>query len=445
MARLFSVRFMAAVTVCAVAAVALVATPKIYSRANTKSPTLLEVLNIVHLPSHLRLYSGAVDESGYPLISADRAAETFGENGADVDKRYQLNKDLSTVDIALQLDGQHKAHDQSFYPTTAAGEGRRPQALTNYKGAAEEVVDQDVRAPSGKRLQWTHLADDGGKSIIDYADDGETVIGETLFDPPECCEAPFLKSQRRWLPDTERTLIYSDLRAEDGKRTRTKLDSHHRITWQMVCQDKRCYAAGTTVVGYYPGDDSDSPLKLRFKSESDYYTDDAKYYRLDRDGTLWYELKIGASTIDIIYYDATGTKPVLRQTFFRYDETGPDRAIKMTANSVYELYDLYEFDSTGARGNTFGFLYSKLDNVDVNNITINGVFYKEISLYFDRETGAFTWGVLFPDGPDSRISVDKSNFTPPPLPHPSPDEMRIQVPVIGDDLPVPTPQSSGYP
>ncbi|MDR3613196.1 MAG: hypothetical protein P4L53_06500 [Candidatus Obscuribacterales bacterium] len=436
MVRRFSARLGAIATVFVVAIVTVAGISQLLrSSSDNKSTTLQQVLDLTQLPWQLRLFPGGVDTSGKPLVSGDRAVEILRDDQTGVDSRYQTNKDKSTIDAHLQPDGRHQAESQSFYPTASDGDGRHPQALTKYQGAEEKVVDQDVRRVNGKRLQLTHVSADGAKSIIDYAEDGLTVVGETLFDPPPACcgEGPLLKSQQRWLADAQHSLVYSDITNKDGKRTKTKFDGDHQILWTMICQERQCYPSGTTVTGYYAG-----THKPRFESKSDYYVDEAKYYR--DNGTLWYDLKIMPSSNDITFYDATGTKPVLEQNFFRHDEIGPDKAIKMTANSVYEPYEIFEFDADGNPSNNFTLMGGKVGNVDVRNITISGVFYKEISFYFDRDTGQFNWGVLFPNGLDSRISVDKSNFTPPPLPRPSPDELKLSIPFTDDDLPVPPPQ-----
>jgi hypothetical protein len=436
MARRFSARLGAIAAVCAVALVALATTTQIFHSSAIKKPnTLQQLLGLAERPWQVRLFSGGADASGKPLMPGDRALEKLRDDYTGVDSRYQTNKDKSTIDAHLQSDGQHQADSKSFYPINpGVDEERHPLATTKYKGD-EQIVAQDVRRKDGKRLQLTLVSTDQSKSIVDYAEDGKTVIGETLFDPPPLCcgEGPVLKSEQRWLADAEHSLVYSDITDSDGKRTKTKFDRDHQILWIMVCPQKQCYVDGITVTGYYAGSH-----KLRFDGKSTYQVDEVKYYR--QDGTPWYDEKIMSSSNDITLYDASGMKPVLEQNFFRNDETVSDKAIKMTANSVYEPFEIFEFDADGNSSNTFTLMGGKIDNVDANNITLNGVFYKSVSFYFDRETDQFTWGVLFPAGPDSRISVDKSNYTPPPLPRPSPDELKIAVPLFGDDLPVPPPQ-----
>ena len=333
MARRFSARLGAIATVFVVAFVAVAATSQLLpSSSDNKSTTLQQVLGLAQLPWQMRLFSGGADPSGKPLVPGDRAVEILRDDQTGVDSRYQTNKDKSTIDAHLQPDGRHQVESQSFYPTHANGEGRHPQALTNYQGGEENIVDQDIRRVDGTRLQLTNVSADGAKSIIDYAEDGFTVVGETLIDPPSCCGGPLLKSQQRWLADAQHSLVYSDLTDKDGKRTKTKFDGDHQILWTMMCPQRECYVSGTTVTGYYA-----DTHKVRFESQSTYDLDEAKYYR--EDGTLWYDSKIMPSSNDITFYDATGTKQVLEQNFFRHDETGSDKAIKMTANSVAPASD----------------------------------------------------------------------------------------------------------
>jgi hypothetical protein len=434
MARRFSARPAATAVACAVAVVALAATSQlIHSSSDKQRATLQQVLDLPQQPSQLRLFSGGVDTSGKPLVPGERAVEMLRDDRTGVDKRYQTNKDRSTINVQLQPDGRHQAESQDFYPTVSDEDGRHLQALTNYEGDKEKIVAQDIRRKNGTLLRSIQVSDDGAKSIVSYAEDGDTVIDETLFDPPPlCCGEALVKSQHRWLADAQHSLAYADVTASDGTRTKTKFDDNHQILWAMKCAQKQCYSSGTTVKGYYA-----NTHELRFESESDYNVDKAKYYRLD--GTLWYVLKITSSSNDITFYDATGKKPVLEQDFFRKDETDSNEGVKITANSIYTLSEIIEFDADGNASNTFNFLGDEIDHIEANNITLDGVFYKRISLYFNQG-GELNWGVLLPDGPESRISVDHSNYKPPPLPRPSPDELKLSIPLFGDDLPVPPPQ-----
>ncbi|MDR3616627.1 MAG: hypothetical protein P4L53_23910 [Candidatus Obscuribacterales bacterium] len=434
MARRFSARPAAITVASAVAVLALAATSQLLpSNSGKKSAALQQVLDLPQQPFQLRLFSGGVDTSGKPLVPGERAVEMLREDRTGVDKRYQINKDRSTVNVQLQPDGRHQAQSQVFYPTASDDDGRHLQALTNYQGDKEKVVAQDIRRKDGTRLRSTHVSNDGAKSIVSYAEDGNTVIDETLFDPPPlCCGEALVKSQHSWLADAQHSLVYADVTASDGIRTKTKFDDKHQILWTMKCAQKQCYSNGTTVRGYYA-----DTHNVRFESESDYSVDKAKYYR--QDGTLWYELKITSSSNAITFYDATGKKPVLEQDFFRKDETDSDQAVKITANSVYTISEITEFDADGNATNTFDFLGDEIDHFAAKNITLDGVFYKEINLYFNQG-GELNWGVLLPDGPGSRISVNHSNYTPPPLPRPSPDELKLSIPLFGDDLPVPPPQ-----
>jgi hypothetical protein len=156
---------------------------------------------------------------------------------------------------------------------------------------------------------------------------------------------------------------------------------------------------------------------------------------LREDGTLSYTLSMSYGLVTIKYFDNTGKKQVLEQTWYRNTDT--------TDGVTKHTYVLSDVTLTDAEGNKTRMLTvnheGRAYHEELYDATINGVKYKEVDNFYSpdgtRNESRF-WNTSV-DHP-----YDKSE------PHTAAENLRVTVPEgvlamrvqIDEDLPVPYPQ-----
>jgi hypothetical protein len=219
----------------------------------------------------------------------------------------------------------------------------------------------------------------------------------------------------------------------DGTRTVVDYDEKHHPL-KVANWSEYGSVAGTTVEGYYP-----VTYKPRFSSKSDYNSDLVSYFH--EDGSLWYKLDIGTSTVTVKYFDQTGTRELLEQMWWRHEVT-----TNGVTHVTYSLYTLAFWDDQGNKTRSMSFSEKGVvDFETLYDVTVGGVKYKELDNFYN------------PDGTlkETRYWIGEAHFPPDKIePHQVQENIRAQVPAdaltmhvqIDDDLPIPPPQTGpeGY-
>jgi hypothetical protein len=278
----------------------------------------------------------------------------------------------------------------------------------------------------GKLEKVVHVDEAKRKHVLEFAEDGVTVLSEQWYQlPVNRSDFGYLISEEHWQVNAgQRTLSYSNFRHGDGTRTITTWDEHHNPLFEMS-RDKYDSPAGTTtVIGYYPG-----TIKHRFEGVADANVDEVKF--LDPNGTMYLDLEIASCTSSFTYYDRTGKNKTMIQTFLRDDvvENGVKKAI-------YTPMSITEFDSDGKETTLYYFSDNKVDGYEKVGVTVNGIKYKKAFFFFlDGKLSLVSHWVTDPDKP-TPDDVDKNpTFT---VPIPEIEGKKLQPLVqITDDLPVP--------
>jgi len=394
--------------------------------------TLQAALNQPAPGLSFHLYSGAADPTtGKPVTITDHSVEAPGPQGSGVVTQYLTNKDRSTVDILTKPDGKSPALVQSYYPRPPGQIGRHPHVKTVYAKDKDLIVDQDARWISGYLQERSHTDESGVRSVVDFAEDGMTIVGEKWFEAPKCCDGPILKSEHRWRADRDHSLSHEDLLLDDGTRAIVDYDEHGRQT-RIEHQPPQGIINGTTVVAYYPDG------RVRLDSKTDEHTDTALYYRPD--GTLSHKALIDASATDIYYFDATGQKLVLRQYYWRYDTT-----VEGETTSKYVPYLVSEYDASGEQSRVFEFRDGWVYSDEHDNTTVDGVPYKEVDFNYAGEGETLSlvlmWQLEVKPPPDRRVEhTPAENIHSPKAPA---DEMEPRV-KLEDNLPIPPKQNGEH-
>jgi hypothetical protein len=422
----------------AVAALALLAAAgsQLFSDGASPAPDLHQLVGLSETPLE-HLYADQSDAGitkqptvtrsvSFPTVAADGSAGEF--------LSYTTFGDRSSEDAASSSDGAHLRISTSFYPVPPGELGRHPHSKKTFAVKGDALIDDDVRWYSGKRQQHLHVDDDGSEQIVDYAEDGHSILDDRWYNPPEYRGTlPLLRSEQRYRNDPQHTLSYSDQLNANGTRIATDWDEHHLpqkiITWANANR----IVPGTTVIGYYPFPNN---TKIRFQGEADFYFDTVRYYRLE-DGSLSHILKIGSGNTEVQTYDRTGTKVLLVQTFTRHEKVkdGDNRG-----KTEYELSGINEIDADGHPSNEFYFNRGGFALVELLNATVGGVQYKKVAYGFN-EDGTLDFMSYWTDS--STTGPNRVDFHPP-MKHVQidvpEDERQLKV-LIDDDLPIPLSQN----
>jgi hypothetical protein len=324
---------------------------------------------------------------------------------------------------------QHLISSRSYFPPVTAQPGRRLHIARSFraKGNFDEVVAEEIRRLDGTMAKQTNLLDDGRKHIVDYADDGITFVGEKWFAKPDCCMDPVLQSDMRWFADAKHTVAHANVLNGDGTHTITDFDISEHVL-RLEQQPQYGSVPGTTIEAYYLGS-----YKLRYRAKCDYSSDHVEYLR--EDGTLSYTLSMSYGLVTIKYFDNTGKKQVLEQTWYRNTDT--------TDGVTKHTYVLSDVTLTDAEGNKTRMLTvnheGRAYHEELYDATINGVKYKEVDNFYSPD-GTLSESRFWNTSVDH--PYDKSE------PHTAAENLRVTVPVgvlamrvqIDEDLPVPYPQ-----
>jgi len=371
----------------------------------------------------------AEDFDRHLLPALDRVTyvpENMGLLGAG--ERYLQGTDLSLEKIVMQPDGQWVKTSDTYYPrrTKHSTEPWHPHVHTAYADDSALVVDQVTYwYEGGKPEKWLHVDEAKRRHVLEFAQDGLTVLSEQWYQLPfHRYDNGYLISEQHWqVNDGQTTLSYSNFRHDDGSRTITTWDEHHKPLVEMS-RDKYDVVAGTKVIGYYPGTE-----KHRFEGEANANYDNVNFFRPDR--TLSLNLAIASCTSEFTYYDSTGKNKTLTQTFMRNDvvENGVKKAI-------YSPIAVMEFDANGKETFEYFIQDNKVDSYEKVGVTVNGINYKKAYFSFvDGKLDLVSHWVTDADKstPDD---VDKNPTFTFPMAEIAPEKLQPLV-QITDDLPVP--------
>jgi hypothetical protein len=171
----------------------------------------------------------------------------------------------------------------------------------------------------------------------------------------------------------------------------------------------------STICAYYPG-----TKHVRMKARVDFHADVATYY--SKNGIREYVLKLSADTTTIRYFDATGTKVVLEQVWWRHDyvEQGETK-------HNYHIYTITQMDDGGRPRREFMFQTGVLWSVTDYHVTVKGVAYAQVAYLYDEHTQTLAH-VFY-----ARHAVTFSSHQPTKMETHTPEE-NIAAPTVGQDL-----------
>jgi hypothetical protein len=395
-------------------------------------PSLNAISGAPEISQQFRLYSGELDPSTRaPITQMQTAVDILGPGGVPI-FRYVTDKDRSTDDLQLKPDGMQIAKSQSYYPEDANQPGRHPHVVRFYAATSDTVVDEHVYRFNGKLAEQTKADENGGKHILAYGLDGQTVVKEVSISPRDYpWDDPVLQKEEHWREDARHTLSFRDCINPDKTRTLTDWDAlGHTL---KVMHEPEYGVAGTTAIAYFPGTD-----KIRLDAKADYYAMTARYLRID--GTLDHILKLSPSITEIQYFNPSGTKMTLAQTWWRKTEivNGLPK-FKYTINTISEL------NNQGEITRDIGYSDGKLEYIWLHNVELNGITYAEADYNYDPTAGFMAsvnyWQTMGHQADSEETHTAAENIRPPVLP---PRDLTMLINPDEDNLPIPPPQP-GYP
>lgn len=368
-----------AACICA-AATAYILVP---SESNN-SPPLGEVLYVPPVLVTDRLYPGATDpNTGAPATPYDRGVDVMGPTGDVPAVRYLTYKDGSLEIVQLQRDGVLPRESRLYYPKLEEQNALRLQKRSFFAENGKDIVEQTVFREDGTRLEHTtmriqsrvtktgYLLEKKWKETTAYHTDGRTIVGQQAWFKDEFTELVIVKEQR-WLPNAEHSLVYLNVYnvASDTEKTRviTEFDENNRVLKHTEIKINN----HSVTRAYYP-----VSFSLRFEGSSDYTTNTVTFYRPD--GTKERIEEIGASQVEITYFDKTGKITTGKQHWW-HDEQGLTSG---EAKAVTGLYMLYEFDRSGEQVRDIYYYQGKMRRDTRVNYTVGGVTYKQVEWRFD--------------------------------------------------------------
>lgn len=185
--------------------------------------------------------------------------------------------------------------------------------------------------------------------------------------------------------------------------------------------------------GYYPGTGV-----LRVSIEGTYNTTNANYHRPD--GTLDHVIELSRGSVKVSYFDASGTKKRLEQMFFRQSKDGN---LEKGAKVSYKIYTIDEMDGDGNPSRSFRLWDGGLGAFALHSVVVNGVLYGEAEYSYDHQTHTLKTVRYWIGKADHKYDLEEEHkpeeaLAPPAVPA---DELKPQVNLDEDDLPVPPPQS----
>lgn len=382
--------------------------------------TVEEALNIPRTPLQQRLY---------PVDSTiDSAVEV-----ASPHMRYITYKDRSTEDVLLMPGSNTDMISSQWYYAEQPGEnGRRPYIARVY-GVGNVVIEEKVQQLNGLLLKTTVVSQTTKVRLItDFAADGVTHLREQEFLKPKCCGDEDLIRDERWRDDAGHTLAYRNIYHPDETRTITEFDEHMHVL-KMIEWPKYKSVAGSSVKVYYPGS-----FKLRLESSADYYQNTVRYYR-ENDGSLEAIVKLSPGMTDIEYYDASGTKVRLHQSWWRTEVTADG-----VVTSTYRPYVIDEYDAQGIQILQQTFSEGVVSEEQRFNVTIDGVTFFRLDYGYAKdgtlkELRYWLKEVKYPPFKlETHTPAEGLKLTPL-----SAESLRMQID-IDPDLPIPPPQRGGY-
>ena len=449
MARKQVIRTLATAALVSTAALLAVAVPLLWNVGSDSGPVLIldrSVLDSLHapnLPEVSRLFSGEKGlDTGARLSLMDRETDVYkGKKLPGV--RYVVNDGNSTEDIVLKPDGEHFAFRQTYFEVQPGEIGRRPHITQIYAADKDLVVDEWVLRLAGTNEEHTVNSEDGAKLVTGFGEDGQRIIHKLVVAAREnTYSEPILQSDERWSDDAAHLLTYSNIvDPKDKTHTVREWDEQHCLIQETHLPAYNS-AVGTTTLAYYPGCPAatgaalTSTAHVRLDSQVNSSENVAKYFR--KDDKLDHVLKLSRGYLVIQYFDPTGTKMLLEQSWFVKDkvEHGQTR-------HTYEISMIKEMDADGKPLRTYNYWDGALGSIDAYDVTVDGVEYGEIDSVYDKDTHKL-WRVMYWLGKADH-KFDKDEYHKPEenlgLPQVAADLLKMRVDPEADHLLVPPPMS----
>jgi hypothetical protein len=452
MARKQVIRTVAIATLISALAAALlaVAVPELWHVGGDLGPVLLvdrwsvsESLHAPNMPEVSRLFSGEEDpETGARLSLMDRGSDAYkGTMLPNV--RFVDNDDRSTEDIVLKPDGEHFAFRQTYFKVQPGEIGRRPHIIQIYAPDKDLVVDEWILRLASTNEEHTVNSEDGAKSVTGFGKDGQRIIHKLVIAARERTYLdPILQSDQRWSDDAAHQLTYSNiLDPKDLTHTIREWDDQHDLI-KVTHIPRYDSIVGTTILAYYPrgpalsGSALASTPHIRLDSEVNGSENVAKYFR--KDDTLDHVLKLSRGYLVVQYFDPSGTKMLLEQSWYVRDKVEQGKT-----THIYSISTIKEMDAAGNPLRNYNYWDGALGSIDAYNVTINGVEYGEVDSVYDKDTHKLSRLMYWLGKADHKF--DKDEYHKPEenigLPDVPADLLKMRVDPEADRLLIPPPMS----
>jgi hypothetical protein len=437
----------ALISACATALLA-VAVPALWQVGSDSPPVLIldrsvsESLHAPNMPEVSKLFSGEQDlETGARLSLMDRATDVY--KGTRLPRvRFVINGD-STEDIVLKPDGEHFAFRQTYFKEQPGEIGRRPHITQIYAADKDLVVDEWVLRLAATNEEHTVNSEDGAKTVTGFGQDGERIIHKLVVAAPENTYSdPILQSDERWSDDAAHLLTYSNI-FEPKDRTHTVREwDEQQCLIQVTHLPAYNSVVGTTTLAYYPGCPAvtgsalTSTTHVRLDSEVNGSENVAKYY--SKDDKLDHVLKLSRGYLVVQYFDPSGTKMLLEQSWYVKDKVEHGKT-----THIYSISTIKEMDADGNPLRIYNYWDGALGSIDAYNVTVNGVEYGEVDSVYDKDTHKL-WRVMYWLGKADH-KFDKDEYHTPEenigLPAVPADLLKMRVDPEADHLLIPPPMS----
>ena len=248
----------------------------------------------------------------------------------DVKHRHPIElikPDGGKLDIYLRPDRSWE-FTLDYFPAQV-GQRAMLKAATLYDESGAKKGEQVFDANGIRHLRGVRLPNGNYQSTVYYKNGvdaqslAEVGVGYNVYDT-----TPALLTETRW--HENRVIASTSVLNKDNSRTTITYDA---AGVQIGVANLSPGISGSTVELFYDGG-----KQLRLRSHSDYYATHIESFR--KDGTLNLTANLTDGILEVIYYDASGKKKTLGQSWF-FTRSEKDGVAYMANIRIYSVTEMY--------------------------------------------------------------------------------------------------------
>ena len=410
----------AVLVTCATAALVLAS-----GFGSSDQPGVLDLLAVPQPVEQIHIFPQTQGQEYTRATSYLRAVELGGRPYS----RFQKT-DGGIIDTYFRAD-RTREFVLEYFPSQPAS----PNLLKfgrQYGNDGEKLVADSAFSADGLRVSHGKRLANDNYQVLTYYDDGITPASVSeVGQGPNAFDHAVALTETRWRRNGT-VSMFSVLNA-DNSRTVTSYDEK-QLPIQMTKLTQ--YGNGSTVSAFYPG-----TKQVRLESTSDYSKTAARWFRAD--GTLEQTAEISSGMVKVVYYDGSGQKILLTQTwlFERVEQNG------IASMKDLHIYQVVEPDAGGADLRTWTWLLidksRALWSYEESNVPwppTPSLVCEKYRIYYNKDTGLADKAVC--GLPDRKVQdpeliyTARDNIRPPPV-----SAADLVVPKLDDNLPIPKEQS----